>query len=84
MRVHSNSRVLSVQAVLRCDVAPLLGLVALHLLLTGQLSTGRALADGMVAVFMCLAVTVPLDSLMWRRLLWPEGEVFWFNVVLNR
>jgi alpha-1,6-mannosyltransferase len=82
--VQGKLTVLSVQAVLRCDVAPLLLLVAVHLLVTGRLSVGRALADGIVAFFGCLAATVPLDSLMWRRPVWPEGEVFWFNVVLNR
>ena len=37
-----------------------------------------------VTALAVLVVSVPFDSALWGRLVWPEGEVFYFNVVRNQ
>lgn len=72
------------QVVQRCDMLPLAGLIGLHMLLTGQVKLHQGIAYGLVAGAGSLLLTVACDSWLWQRWLWPEGEVLWFNTVLNR
>eukprot|EP00943_MAST-04B_sp_MAST-4B-sp1_P001523 g1523.t1 len=77
----------------RCDVAILLFSVLLYDLILEILKWNRkaftqwfqrTLYIGIVASFSSLIVTVGIDSIFWRRVLWPEGEVFYFNTILNK
>ncbi|XP_061998435.1 dol-P-Man:Man(7)GlcNAc(2)-PP-Dol alpha-1,6-mannosyltransferase [Rosa rugosa] len=70
--------------ILRCDILLLLCPVGLELLLTRSISLWKALKCCTLCALLCIGLTVFVDSIMWKRLLWPEFEVFWFNSVLNR
>lgn len=70
--------------VFRCDLLLLLGCVGLAWLITKKLSILKALQIGVVTGVSSLAVTVPFDSLLWHRILWPEGEVLYYNAVLGK
>ncbi|UYV79825.1 ALG12 [Cordylochernes scorpioides] len=70
--------------VLRFELALLLGLVLLAELSSGRLSIRKLLAVGIPAGLGSLALTIAVDSWFWQRPLWPEGEVIWFNLILNR
>ena len=71
-------------AIFRCDVLLLLFTIGLTLLIRRELSIGQAIATGIVTGVCSLLLTVPLDSLLWGRLIWPEFEVLFFNTVDNR
>ena len=72
-------------AVFRCDVILLLFTGGLSwIFVSHQLTILQALRLGIATGIITLAVTVPLDCILWQRLLWPEGEVFFFNTILNK
>ena len=71
-------------AVFRCDLLLLLVSLGLSWLILRQLSILEALKIGVATGIVSLLLTVPFDSLLWQRLLWPEGEVFYFNTVLGK
>ncbi|KAL9265660.1 Dol-P-Man:Man(7)GlcNAc(2)-PP-Dol alpha-1,6-mannosyltransferase-like protein [Drosera capensis] len=70
--------------IFRCDMLLLLGPIVLGLLLTRSISLWKAIKHCVGTALLCVGFTVLVDSIMWRKLLWPEFEVFWFNSVLNR
>ncbi|KAL3789920.1 hypothetical protein HJC23_010605 [Cyclotella cryptica] len=71
-------------AIFRCDMLLLLFTVGLSMLIQRQLTVMQAMAIGVGTGLLGLAATVPLDSLLWGRFIWPEFEVWWFNTVDNR
>ncbi|XP_021281443.1 dol-P-Man:Man(7)GlcNAc(2)-PP-Dol alpha-1,6-mannosyltransferase isoform X1 [Herrania umbratica] len=68
----------------RCDIVLLLCTLGLELLLTKSISFWKALKCCIMISLLCIGLTILVDSIMWKRFLWPEFEVFWFNSVLNR
>jgi alpha-1,6-mannosyltransferase len=71
-------------AVFRCDLLLLLFTVGLSWLITKRLSLVQAIRVGLLTGIFSLVLTVPLDSLMWQRWVWPEGEVFYYNTILGK
>jgi alpha-1,6-mannosyltransferase len=71
-------------AVFRCDLVLLLFTVGLSWLICRQLTVTRAFVLGTVTGAACLAVTIPLDSMLWQKWTWPEGTVLYYNTVLNK
>ncbi|CAN1829413.1 Dol-P-Man:Man(7)GlcNAc(2)-PP-Dol alpha-1,6-mannosyltransferase [Linum perenne] len=70
--------------VFRCDMLLLLGPLGLQLLLVMHVLLVMDLNYSSYSLILSAGLTMFIDSIMWRRVLWPEFEVFWFNSVLNR
>ncbi len=70
--------------VFRCDVLILLFTFGITLLIRREISIFEAVKTGFMTVITSLLLSVPFDSIMWQRLLWPEGEVLLFNTVENK
>ncbi|KAL5748453.1 hypothetical protein ACOSP7_025494 [Xanthoceras sorbifolium] len=70
--------------IFRCDMVLLLGPLGLELLLTKSITLWKAFKCCIGTAIFCIGLTILVDSIMWKRLVWPEFEVLWFNSVLNR
>ena len=49
-----------------------------------QVTIKNVILVGCAGLLVWIPLTVMIDSYFWRRRLWPEAEVMYFNVVLNK
>jgi alpha-1,6-mannosyltransferase len=71
-------------SVFRSELVILFAPMALEGLLNGRFTIKQALISGSLSSVASIALSVAFDSVLWDRLLWPEGEVFWYNTFLNK
>eukprot|EP00002_Diphylleia_rotans_P020171 TRINITY_DN3912_c0_g1_i2.p1 TRINITY_DN3912_c0_g1~~TRINITY_DN3912_c0_g1_i2.p1 ORF type:complete len:485 (+),score=95.69 TRINITY_DN3912_c0_g1_i2:718-2172(+) len=67
--------------VFRSEVAILAIPIIAHGLYKKRVTLMKTIIFGILSSLGSLALTVSIDSFMWGRLTWPEGESFYFNIV---
>ncbi|CAF2861306.1 unnamed protein product [Rotaria sp. Silwood2] len=71
--------------VFRSELVILLGLILLQeVFIKRRLAFKKTLIHGLIASSLAIGLSVLVDSWFWQHWLWPEGEVLYFNTILNK
>jgi len=68
----------------RFELAIFLGLLLLFRIYDRKISLFDLICHCAASGICSVLLTVAIDSYFWQRLIWPEGEVMYFNVILNK
>ncbi|XP_011296229.1 probable Dol-P-Man:Man(7)GlcNAc(2)-PP-Dol alpha-1,6-mannosyltransferase [Musca domestica] len=70
--------------IFRSELIIFLGLLVLINSLFKKVTIARILKIAIPTAIVILITSIAVDSFFWQRLLWPEGEVLWYNTILNK
>jgi len=70
--------------IFRGELAILMGFILIGELLNKRISIYKTLNIAIPSGLIYLSATILVDSYFWQRWLWPEGEVLWYNIYLNK
>lgn len=70
--------------VFRCELMAMYFPIFVYEWWKGNLNMKSTILWGLQASMVSLVATVSFDSWFWRRWLWPEYQVWYFNAVLNQ
>eukprot|EP01080_Neovahlkampfia_damariscottae_P003230 gene3230-5674_t len=71
-------------SIFRGELFVLIFPIALYSLLTRKINLFVGIFVGVISILFGSGFSIFVDSFFWRRILWPEGEVLFFNTILNK